>query len=53
MNILVHTKNLNVVLRVYLTFTTGGKIWKTAGHIDFKTVYMHMDTPENSQQNDF
>ena len=37
---------------VYLTFTTSGKIWKTAGHIDFQSVYVHMDTLENSRQND-
>ena len=35
---------------VYLT--TSGKILKTAGHIDFQTVYIHIDTLENSGQND-
>ena len=24
---------------VYLTFTTGGKIWKTADHIDFHSLH--------------
>ena len=39
---------------VYLTFTTGRKIWKTVSHIDFQTVYMyvHVDPLENSRQNE-
>ena len=38
---------------VYLIFTTGEKIWTTAGHIDPQTVYEYVFTPENSRQNDF
>ena len=30
------------------TFTTSGKIWKTACHINFQTAYVHMDTLQNS-----
>ena len=26
---------------VYLIFITDGKIWKTPGHIDARTVYVH------------
>ena len=33
---------------VYLTFTTGGEIWKSDGHFDFQTVNVHMDTPEQT-----
>ena len=29
-------------------FTTGGKIWKTAGNIDSQTIYIHMYISENS-----
>ena len=36
---------------VYLTFTTGGKIWKTASHIDFQKVYVDMDILKNSCHN--
>ena len=36
----------------YLTFTTGGKIWKRAGHIDPQTVYVDMYTIKNSRQNE-
>ena len=36
-----------------INITTSGKIWKTAGHIDPKTVYLHthyMYTLKNSRQ---
>ena len=36
---------------VYLTFTTGVKVQKTASQIDYQTVYVHMHTLENSRCN--
>ena len=35
----------------YLTFTTDRKILKTASNIDPRTVYVHMYTRKNNQQN--
>ena len=45
----VHWKN---ILGVYLTFTTGGKIREIAGYTDLQSVYVHLETLENSRQKD-
>ena len=33
-----------------LTFTTGGEIRKIAGYTDLQSVYIHLETLENSRQ---
>ena len=45
------TEELIIHAGVYLTFSTGGKIRKIACYIDLQT-YVHMDTLQNSRQND-
>ena len=47
----VSMKFVHIFPGVYLTFTTGSKMMKIAGYIDLHTVYVHMDTLENSRQN--
>ena len=37
---------------VHLTFKTGGRIRKTANHINPQAVYVHMYTLKKSRQND-
>ena len=38
---------------VYLTFKTGDKIRKIAGYTDLQSIYVHMETLENSRQKDW
>ena len=38
---------------VYLILTIGGKTQKKASNIDPETVWVHLNTLENSRQNDY